>query len=189
MPDITLKAKLPLGGYDREFTGISLTELGGRALVSVATPLDGRDALAKAVSDAYGAELPEAGSSTVSSDGQVRLLGLQRDQMFLMYVSDGDLADKDVAENLGDAGYYTDQSDSWVVMRVAGPDCRNALERICMLDIHPDRFAVGAVARTTMEHLGVIILRDEEDAFVLLSPRSSAKSFLHALVTSVDNVT
>jgi sarcosine oxidase subunit gamma len=42
--------------------------------------------------------------------------------------------------------------------------------------------------RTVMEHLGVLILRTGDDAFMLLSASSSAKSFLHALETSVANV-
>lgn len=81
--------------------------------------------------------------------------------------------------------YLNDQSDSWVMLRVAGAGVRRALERLCPLDLHPDAFAPGAVARTVMEHLAVIVLHEAEDTFVLLSPRSSAASFLHEIETSV----
>jgi sarcosine oxidase subunit gamma len=40
-----------------------------------------------------------------------------------------------------------------------------------------------------MEHLGTIVLRDGTDSFLLLSAHSSAESFLHAVETSIRNVT
>ena len=98
---------------------------------------------------------------------------------------EGDDAVAVVIEKLGTAGYYTDQSDSWVMLQIAGPGSRAALERICMLDLHSDAFPVDTVARTTMEHLGVMVLRDGEDSFLLMSARSSARSFLHAVETSI----
>ena len=39
-----------------------------------------------------------------------------------------------------------------------------------------------------MEHLGTIIIRTEQDTFLLLSASSSAGSFLHAVETSIRNV-
>jgi sarcosine oxidase subunit gamma len=74
------------------------------------------------------------------------------------------------------------------MLRVSGPKSRIALERICPLDLHPSTFPQGRVARTLMEHLGVIILHEGPDTYLLLSARSSAGSFLHAVETSVRNV-
>jgi sarcosine oxidase subunit gamma len=62
------------------------------------------------------------------------------------------------------------------------------LERICPIDLHPQAFAVGAVARTLMDHLNVIILREGGDTFLLMSARSSARSFWHAVETSIRNI-
>ena len=76
----------------------------------------------------------------------------------------------------------------WVMLEISGPKSREALARLCTLDLHADTFAEGEVARTMMEHLGVIILRNAPDSFILLSARSSAKSFLHAVETSIDNI-
>lgn len=187
MSDVTLTAQLPLGGYHADFDGISLTELTGLALVSIATPMGGKDDLAKAIDAAFGAALPDIGTSSRSENGETRLLGLQRDQMFLLLEYDGDQAVAAVSEKLGTAGYYTDQSDSWAILRIAGSGSRTALERISMLDLNPEVFLVGAVSRTTMEHLSVIILGDNTDSFLLMSPRSSANSFLHAIETSIAN--
>ena len=188
MPDLTLTARSPLDGYHRQFGSVEITERTGMALVSVATPHGGDDALKDAVKSAYKADVPVVGRSTVSSDKDARFLGLQPGQIFAMFAHDGDRALEKVAANLGQAGYYTDQSDSWAILQVSGADARGALERICPIDLHPDAFPEGAVTRTVMEHLGTIILRTGDDEFVLLSARSSAQSFLHAVVTSVNNI-
>jgi heterotetrameric sarcosine oxidase gamma subunit len=187
--DFTLTAQSPLGGYKKDFEGVTLTELTDLAVVSIATPMGGRDALASAVDSAFGAALPNIGHSSHTEDGNTRFLGLQRDQMFLLFEHEGDGALAVIADKLGEVGYYTDQSDTWAILRMAGPGSRTALERICMLDLSPDVFAVGAVARSTMEHLGVMILRDDTDSFLLMSSRSSARSFLHAIETSIDYTT
>ena len=80
-------------------------------------------------------------------------------------------------------------------------DIRDQVRRICEgfpgsywqdLDeksLYPDAFVEGAAARTVMEHLGVLILRTGPDAYLLLSASSSAGSFLHAVETSLVNVT
>ncbi len=185
MSEFTLTAQAPLGGYSANFDAVSLTELTGLALVSIATPMDGEDDLHRSTVAAFGTTLPAVGSSTRSEDGQARLLGLQRDQFFLLLEHESHNALSMVSDKLGTAGYYTDQSDSWAILRIDGPGSRTALERICMLDLSADVFLIDTVARTTMEHLSVIILRDNADSFLLLSARSSAKSFLHAIETSI----
>ncbi len=188
MPDLTLTAQPPLGGFSHDFGGAKLAEIADHALVSIATPNGGEKKLAAAIKKSYGCALPRPGQSTLAKDGDTRLLGLQRDQMFAFFAHDGDQALAAVANKLGDAGYYTDQSDSWVMLRLSGELSWTALERICPLDLHPDVFAVGDVARTMMEHIGAVILRDGKTDFVLMSARSSARSFLHAVETSIRNI-
>lgn len=185
MSDLTLTAQSPLGGYQADFDDVSLTELTDLAIVSIATPMGGKDELAKSATAAFGVTLPAVGSSSHSDSRQAGLLGLQRDQLFLLMEHHGDDAVAVVTNELGTAGYYTDQSDSWAILRITGPGSRAALERICMLDLSADVFPIDTVARTTMEHLSVMILRDNTDSFLLMSPRSSANSFLHAIETSI----
>ncbi|MDA4844472.1 sarcosine oxidase subunit gamma [Hoeflea poritis] len=178
----------PLNGFRQEFDRLEITEITDLALVSIASP-QGREAeLASAVSGAYGIALPPVGSSVEADAGEPRFLGLQPGQCFALFERQDEGPVDIIARKLSDAGYYTDQSDSWAVLRVSGTRCREALERICPLDLHPQTFVTGAVARTVMEHLGVIIFRDGEDSFLLLSARSSAPSFLHAVVTSAKNI-
>ncbi len=188
MSDYTLTAGSPLGGYQESFDGVELAEAADLAIVSIAVPLGGAEALATALDQAYGAGLAAPGGSTASPDGAVRFLGLAQDQMFAIFSHDGADAANLVADKLGQAGYTTLQSDNWVVLRLSGPRVREALERICPLDLAPSAFPPGRVARTVMEHLGVIILAEDKDSFLLLSASSSAASFRDTVAVSARNI-
>lgn len=189
MADYTLDTRTALGGYDHEFEGAALKEVTGLGIVSVAIPLDGKPALAAAVKSAYGCALPKPTQSVLSKDKSVRLVPTQADQFFVLF----DHADPDAAGHvaglLGATGYYTDQSDNWVALALSGPVARRALERICPVDLAPDAFKVNASVRTVMHHMGALILRTGDDAYLLLSASSSALSFQHMVETAVDNVT
>ena len=188
MTDFTLNAESPLGGVRIDLDGISIREMADLALVSIAVPRGGEDALNQALKRSYKAELPIVGTSTLSPAKDVRFLGLQRDQVFLLTKHLSDSPVVTILENLGNAGYYSNQSDSWAVLELSGPKSRAALERICPIDLDPDEFHEGAVTRTQMEHLGVIILRIYADKFLLFSPTSSSRSFLRMVETSAHNV-
>ncbi len=185
MSEITLNAVSPLKGYHRDFTGVSMVEITDRALVSIAIPIDGEKKLATAFKKSFDIKMPKVGLSTKSKKYEAILLGMQPDLMFLYFDYSGDNADAFISQQLKDAGYYSDQTDSWAMVCLTGPKVRCALERVCSLDLHPDVFTEGKVARTVMEHLGVIIHRTAPDTFILFSARSSARSFLHALETSI----
>lgn len=187
MSDLVLTTAPVLGGYDRSVGAMRLSEVSDLAIVSIAAPLGGADALAATLSRALGAEWPAPGR-TVDVAGGLRLLGLAADQIFALLPRPTGLAAPAVAAALNGAAYCTEQTDAWVVLRLSGPLTLAAIERTCMLDLHPDRFPPGAVARTLTEHLGVILLREAPDAFLLLSASSSARSFLHAIETSLMNV-
>nr|WP_258571055.1 sarcosine oxidase subunit gamma family protein [Flavimaribacter sediminis] len=133
-------------------------------------------------------KLPFVGNTARVETRDLLVLSLQSDQIFVLFPQTGHRPDLEIAEIAGDQGSVTDQSDGWALLRVSGPGSRTALERICMLDLHPDIFTVGAVARTVMEHLGMIIHRNDEHSFLLMSARSSAEFFAHAVVTSAENV-
>ena len=182
-----LTATTPLQGFARTFDGITLSEVAGLALMSVALPRGGRSAAADALRSHVSVEWPKVGMSTRAPVTGERFLGLQHDQIFVMATDADGSALPVLAEKLGTAFYLSDQSDSWAVLQISGPRCRAALERLCPIDVAPEAFPVGAVTRTIMEHHGAIILRTDADAFLLLSPRSSAMSFLHTIVQAVES--
>jgi sarcosine oxidase subunit gamma len=185
--DLTLTAAPALGGYRADFGPVTLEERPATAIASIAWPLGGAAALEQALRAGFGAAVPAPGASTRSADGGTRFLWMAPDLVFAVFEHDAPDAARLVAARL-DTAYLTDQTDAWVALRIAGPAVRAALERICPLDLHPAAFPEGRAARTVMEHLAVIILREGPDAFLLLSARSSADSFLHAVETSIRNV-
>ena len=188
MAEYTLIAEPPLAGYDERFGDMRLVAPKDFALVSIALPLGGEAKALRAINTAYGVDLPEVGLSAESKDGKARLLRMAQDQAFVMFTHDQPDAAAIVAKRIKTAVYVTDQTDVWTALHLSGASSRHALERICPIDLHATVFAEGNVARTVMEHLGVVVVRDAQDSFVLLSASSSAGSFLHAVETSIRNV-
>lgn len=182
MAEIALQATPILGGIDRQIGANRIVGRDDLALVSVAIPLGGEEGLAATLQQGWSLALP--GPRQSSNGAGTRAIRTAPDQILLICAHVAPDARAAIRDRLGTAGYITDQSDVWAVFELAGPDTRAALERLCPLDLHPDVFPQGASARTVMEHMGAIILRSGADRFVLLSARSSAGSFLHAVETS-----
>ena len=181
MASSSLQATSPLKGFNQRFGETSLSEVVDLSIFSIALALQ-PDAALLSIKETLGTAWPAPGLSTVNTDESYRLLGLQSDQVFAIS------PDIIALPELDEAAYITDQSDSWVCLRLRGPMSRTALERICPIDLHSSVFAEGQVSRTTMEHLAVIILHEAKNQFLLLSPTSSAHSMLHAIETSLRNV-
>ena len=183
---LKLEAFSPLEGYNNDFGSVQVEEVTGKALVSIAEPLDRKTKLKTAIKKSLGAEWPKIGSSTNSSKGY-QLLGVQSDMIFAFFDHPDGLADKPIKSQLKDNAYCTDQSDAWCMIKISGEGVYTALERICPLNLNPDAFKVGSVARTSMEHLGVVILKTDENSFILMGATSSADDLLHAVTVSISN--
>jgi len=180
-----LEAVSPLAGYKKDFGSVQVEEVTSKALVSIAEPLDAKTKLRSAIKKSLGAEWPAIGTSTSGKNYQ--LLGIQNDMAFALFDHPGGLADAEIKLALKDNAFCTDQSDAWVLIKVSGKGIYSALERICPLDLSIGKFAVGAVARTSMEHLGVVVMKEAEDTIILMGASSSADDLLHAITLSVEN--
>ena len=180
--DFTLTARARLDNASLSIAGNRIAERTDLALVSVAVPLGGEAALAAALKAGWGLTMPEARMS--SAAGGLRAVRTGPDQLLLMLpLSDPD-PEAAIRAALNGTGYTTDQTDAWSVLEISGPEVFLALERLCPLDTSPESFAVGASARSMMEHMGVLILRTGQSDFLLLAGGSYAQSFLHAVETS-----
>ncbi|MGK0271874.1 MAG: heterotetrameric sarcosine oxidase gamma subunit [Cocleimonas sp.] len=180
-----------LDSFSEEAHGITVTEVTDLAIVSMAIPTVTNDAFNKAIKKSYKVDRPTIGTFSQSKTNNARFLGLQQDQMFVLFDYNSDRAVEEVSSKINTSkqlSYLCDQSDSWVTLRISGENSLEALERICPLDINPSSFPVGSVARTSMEHMATIIIHEEEGSYLLLSLRSFAHSFLHAVTTSIKNV-
>lgn len=186
-----LRALSALDNFSEEIHGVSVSEVSDQAIVSMAIPPATNDSFNKAIKKNFTVERPAIGQFTQSNTDNARFLGLQQDQMFMLFDYTGDRAVTEISTKINpneQLAYLSDQSDSWVTLRVSGSNCLAALERICPLDIHPDTFPVGSVARTSMEHMATIIVHESAGSYLLLSLRSFAHSFLHAVTTSIKNI-
>ncbi|MEH6457367.1 MAG: sarcosine oxidase subunit gamma family protein [Cocleimonas sp.] len=186
-----LRALTALDDFSEDMYGVNVVEVTNKGIVSVAIPNASKAAFSKAVTKSYKVDLPEVGLFTQSKTNNTRFLGLQQDQLFVLFDYAGDRAVDEISAKVNSDKqlvYLSDQSDSWVTLNVSGENCLAALERICSIDIHPDSFPVGSVARTSMEHMATIIIHESEGSYLLLSLRSFAHSFLHAVTTSIKNV-
>ena len=186
MSEYSLISAPPLAGTDMMIGALALKAPKDLAIVSIALPLGGEAAAEKAVKAAFGAGLPEIGKT--AQGGDVMLMRLGPDQAFAVFTHPTPDAERVVAGKLNGAAYTTDQTDVWCALELSGEGSRDVLERICPLDLHDSAFATGDVARTVMEHLGVIITRSGQDSWLLMSASSSAGTFLHAIETSIKNV-
>lgn len=157
-----------LGGYRREAGGLVVQEVVDFGLTVLAFREEG------AVERAFEVALPPVGQSVVA--GGVRFLRVGEDHVFALGVADAPLGD-------ASGVYATDQSDGWVMVRLTETESGQVRERLsllCMLDLHGGVFGDGAVARTLMEHTGVVIFQEGLD-FVLLWPRSYGRALVEAL--------
>ena len=188
MADYSLVSAPPLAGTDLKFGDSRVSAPADLAIVSFALPMGGEGPAKTALKSAYGVAVPEVGQSALSKDGKARLVRASTEQGFVIFTHPTPDAESVVSKAIKGKAYTTDQTDVWCGLEVSGASFRVALERICPIDIDPDAFAEGAAARTTMEHLGTLIIRTHGDTFLLLSASSSAQSFLHAVETSFHNV-
>ncbi len=190
MPDLTLTARSPLAGaaaLAETWPGFALSEVTDLALASLATRR-GRETELRARGKArFGLEPPAPGR-TASGDGMT-FLWTGHEQWFVE-APESALGGLEalLQEAFGDTAAVTDQSDAWANLRLEGAATRAVLEKLCPLDLHPGSFPPGSTARTTLEHLSAIVtLRDDRGSFSILTPRSSAASFLHHLRLAADS--
>ena len=195
----SLIAQSPLGGYEMVTDGASLIEVTGLSKVSVAPFARSQAAFQTAMAKLFktsknGSPKPSATMALEQSGKQnCILMPSAQNQWFLCFDDDGtnpiDTAKALLGKSLSKQMAITDQSDSWVVLALSGPQSRQTLARICPIDCSASAMPIGTTARTSMEHLGAIITRRPDEGghqpcFWLLSARSSAASFLHAITGS-----
>ncbi|MDB9937650.1 hypothetical protein OAD78_00515 [Candidatus Thioglobus sp.] len=188
MSDYELVVESALDGAEHEFEGVTVSEVVGKSLVMVALPRSKFKEIESSMAKSCGLSLPEMEQSTESKDSSITLWRLQKNQVLAYFSYEGNDAEANIANRLNAPAYYTDQSDTWTMIRVNGPRSRDILERICPIDLNKNVFSVGNVSRTIMEHIGTIIYRDDDDSYVLLTMRSFGVSMLHAIEVSAKNV-
>jgi heterotetrameric sarcosine oxidase gamma subunit len=189
-----LVAESPLNGFRLEAKGAICHEDTGYAMVSVTAANGKIKALSSAITSAFGVALPGPGEAvTMTQNGKTSgknkgdmILSSARDQVFICRQMTPEAHLAHVIKACGKVASVTDQSDAWARISLSGPSCPMIMERLCAVDTRLGAFPPWSVARTSIEHMGVIIIRQNASPaikhhFVLLTPRSSAHDLAHAL--------
>lgn len=121
---------------------------------------------------------PNANRAT-GKDGN-RLIWMSHDTAFLI----GPAPEKITAKHAA----TVDQSDGWVIVRVAGDDCEKVLARLTPIDVRAHHFKRGYTARSMINHLNVSITRVGANAFDLMVMRSFARTLVEDLTEAMKTV-
>lgn len=172
-----LSPKSALGGAAHTYAGCEISELSGVEIVSIASNQSVAD-FAATVKNALGGAAPKPGNWTKIRGG--KLLWSRPSEYFALLDGVDDQLDETLAEKFGAETYLTLQTDAWTCLTISGARTLGVLERFIALDLR--NAGVGFCTRSTAQHMSVIILKTGENAFTLITPRSSSCSFFDALI-------
>lgn len=177
MAEYTMTPSPALGGLNIQVNETRLTEVQDARLTVLSIPLGEAEAFAGTLRERLGSDMPAVGRSAATTTAGTQVLRVHADRV--MVLSEGDQPD------LSGIGYAVDHSDYWAMLDLTGPATLAALARTCRLKLAADAFPVGAVARTSTEGMATMVWRTAADSFRLMTPRSFARSFAHAIETSL----
>lgn len=92
-------------------------------------------------------------------------------------------ADRTALEGLDGLAAVTDQSDAWAGLVLAGGGLHSVLARLVPLDLAG--MATPHAARSLLNHLPLLLVRQDEDSADLWTYRSMAGSLLHEVRTAM----
>lgn len=165
----------------RPFDGPGLPRPAGAATLeatetvrrTAVAPFAGR---AAAVEAALGAALPPPGASGGWPGGRILWIGLD------LWLVEGD-----APQSLDGLAAASDQSDAWAGLRLTGAAAEAVLARLVPLDLDRDVFRPGAVARSLLRHVPLVLVAGSP-GFELLVPRSYAGTAVAELATAMQAV-
>jgi sarcosine oxidase subunit gamma len=164
--------------------GVVIAERVGLGLATLAARKGQAGALAAAVQDAYGVDLPE--SSVVAQGPAVSFIGQGPGQW--LAVSEtfaNDALARDLSARLQGLASVSDQSNGRTVLRLSGPRARDVLAKGLPIDLHPRVFVVGSAATSSIGYMGVLLWQvDDEPTYDIAVFRSVSLSFWHWLTAS-----
>ena len=161
--------------------GVTLSLWPDLALASVIARKNQDAALAARVRALFNCDLPHR-PQRVAGHGIAFLCTGPGQWLAMAQARDGHALEEDLREKLGPAASVGDQSDGRLVIRVAGPQARAAIQKIVPVDLHPRAFGPGDAAVTLVSHIGVTLWQtDETPAYAFAVPRSYAQAFWRGL--------
>lgn len=162
---------------------VTVTEVPGVALASVAARLGHEAACAKTLKTLLGAAVPAPGHATTGKDYAALWTGPDQWMLSADFDTHEDIAAL-VKSKLTNTASVTEQTDAWTCFDLTGPRINAVLELLCNIDL--TRFATGHATRTSIHHLGCfVICFDAGQSVRIMGPRASAGSLHHAITTTM----
>lgn len=162
--------------------GVTLTELGGLRLASLAARGADIDGFRAAVEREFGAALPLRPGR--SAHGTTAFVCSGRHQWLVVGGASGELLPR-LASCVGESGYVTDLTGSRTVVRISGTRARDGLMKLLPIDLHEDAFCVGSAASTVAVRMPVQIWQtDEGPTYEIIASRSYGLSLWKALLAA-----
>lgn len=196
MPDFVWSSQSPLKkalvpgrhGTGKGASGVALSHISDIALVQVMARRGRNADVAKAAKKLFGAEPPAA--LKISSGKTVTLVWSGPDQ-FLAFsqLPKTSPSIDEMEQAFSGSASLSNQSDGRCLIRISGPNARDALAKMTSLDLHDSVFPVGSAATTSIDHTAVNFWREADDAsanpaYVALVFTSFADTLWHLFVES-----
>jgi methylglutamate dehydrogenase subunit D len=167
--------------------GVIAQDRDGLSLASVMARRGQLAALAGCIRERYGVELPR-GNVRVAAP-PVSFVGVGPESWLACEEGGGSAFAGSLTGALAPFASVADQSDGYAILRVWGPNVRDALAKLAPIDLHPRAFEPGRAACSVASHIGVTLWRLDDDSdgysvFEIALFRSFANSFWHALAQS-----
>ncbi len=167
--------------------GVLATDRDGLGIATILARKAQLNALTSRVRERFGVELPR-GPYRVSA-GDVAFAGVAPESWLVTSEIDSHRFAASLKEGLDAVAAVADQSSGYAVLRLSGPNLREALAKMLPIDLHPRSFRTGDVAATLAAHVGATLWRlqdaaDGSPVFEVAVYRSYAASFWHSLASS-----
>lgn len=164
--------------------GVVATERDGLGIARISARRAQSTKVAELLRAQFGIEPPNAPRS--ASRGDVAIACVAPDTWLAIHDSGGNAFAESLRPLLSDCAAVADQSDAYVILRLAGPRVRETLAKLIPIDVHPRRFEVGDVAQTVCGYINVTLRRLEDTAhgdptFEVWAGRSFAVSLQQAI--------
>jgi methylglutamate dehydrogenase subunit D len=188
--DLVAASPLAAAATDGEFgaplsaPGVTLELCAEFAIATVIARRGRLDSLRTRVADEFGIELPPT-PKCVSTNGVAFVWSGPEQWLVLGKTLPATEFVRRLASSLGNSASINEQTDGRAVIRVGGPAARQALAKICALDLHRDAFKPGDAAVTRMAQLNVSLWQiDEAPRYEIAVFSTFALSLWESLVTA-----
>jgi sarcosine oxidase subunit gamma len=164
--------------------GLAIQVREGLTIASFAAAKGKAEALASAIRETYGVELPQH-PARVEGRGIAFVWAGPHQWLAVAERANGRDLELELKPRLAGLASVVDQSDGRVIVRVAGPLAAEVLAKGVPIDLHPSSFGANSAAITHASHIGIVLWKlDETPTFEMGMFRSFADSFAHWLLES-----